>query len=55
VKFFDNVFGVDQKKYIAKKKDKPIDFGQVEYMGGHKMYPTPNWTLLLFYEDRFEL
>jgi hypothetical protein len=55
MKFFDNIFGVDEKKYVATKKEKPADHGQVQYIGGHKMYPTPFWTLLCFYEDRFEL
>jgi hypothetical protein len=55
LKFFDKVFGVDEKRYVASMKEKPIDFGQVEYMGGHKMFPTKKLTTVYFYEDRFVL
>ena len=35
-------------------KEKPLDSGRVQYMGGHKAYPKPQWTEIFFYEDRFE-
>ena len=55
MKFFDKVFGVDEKKIVAQLKEKPMDYGTVEYMGGHKMFPQPTRTLIYFYEDRFVL
>ncbi len=36
-------------------KEKPLDSGRVQYMGGHKAYPKPQWTEIFFYEDRFEI
>lgn len=36
-------------------KEKPIDSGRIQYMGGHKAYPRPEWSDIYFYEDRFEI
>jgi hypothetical protein len=36
-------------------KEPPLDAGRVHYMGGHKAYPSPQWTEIYFYEDRFVL
>lgn len=55
MKFFEKVFGADRNKRNSKMKDKVIDSGRVQYMGGHKDYPQPQWTEVFFYEDRFEL
>lgn len=49
------VFGEDQKKVFQKMKEPPLDSGRVHYMGGHKAYPSPQWTEIYFYEDRFVL
>jgi hypothetical protein len=49
------VFGEDQKKVFQRMKDPPLDAGRVHYMGGHKAYPSPQWTEIYFYEDRFVL
>jgi hypothetical protein len=50
---FDKIFGVDQKKVEDAMKEKPIDSGPIRYMGGHKAYPSPSYTWIYFYEDRF--
>ena len=46
---------MNRKKRDAMMKEKPIDSGTVQYMGGHKAYPKPHWSEIFFYEDRFEL
>ena len=52
---FKKIFGVDQKKKESLMKEKPIDSGRIQYMGGHKAYPKPEWSDICFYEDRFEI
>jgi hypothetical protein len=52
---FEKIFGVDQKKKESMMKEKPIDSGRIQYMGGHKAYPRPEWSDVYFYEDRFEI
>lgn len=52
---FEKVFGTDRRKRDSMMKEKPIDSGTVQYMGGHKAYPEPQRTEIFFYEDRFEL
>jgi hypothetical protein len=52
---FKKIFGVDQKKKESLMKEKPIDSGRIQYMGGHKAYPKPEWSDIYFYEDRFEI
>jgi hypothetical protein len=52
---FKKIFGVDQKKKESLMKEKPIDSGRIQYMGGHKAYPKPEWSDVYFYEDRFEI
>jgi len=53
MKFFEKVFGVDRKKRDSVMKEKPLDSGPVEYLGGHKAYPKSILTEVFFYEDRF--
>jgi hypothetical protein len=36
-------------------KEKPIESARIQYMGGHKAYPKPEWSDVYFYEDRFEI
>jgi hypothetical protein len=36
-------------------KEKPVVYGRVGYMGGHKAHPQPTSTQIFFYEDRIEL
>ena len=36
-------------------KDKLIDSGEIEYIGGHKAYPNSGNTKIFFYDDRIEL
>jgi hypothetical protein len=33
-------------------EEKPIDNGPIQYMGGHKAYPSSGYTWIFFYEDR---
>lgn len=53
MKFFDKVFGVDVKKIVTELDEKPLEYGQYQYIGGHKAYPEPKWSLIFFYNDRF--
>jgi hypothetical protein len=32
-----------------------IDYGFVEYIGGHKAFPQPTFCEIFFYEDRFDI
>jgi hypothetical protein len=32
-----------------------IDYGFVEYIGGHKAFPQPTLCEMFFYEDRFDI
>src|SRR5262249_2934279 len=53
--FFEKMFGVDRKKRDSMMAERPLVSGGVRYMGGHKAFPSPMWTEILFFEDRFVL
>ena len=48
-------FKKNKEKNDTVAKEKPLDSGQIEYMGGHKAYPTSGKTDIFFYDDRIEL
>jgi hypothetical protein len=52
VKIWESIFGHQIK---PEGPEKPIDQGQVHYLGGHKAYPQPIYSQIYFYEDRIEL
>ena len=35
--------------------EKPLDQGQVFYVGGHKAYPKSTYSQIYFYDDRMEI
>ena len=53
MKIFEKVFGIDRKQAESMMKEPPIESGQVQYMGGHKAYPSPLKSEIYFFEDRF--
>lgn len=42
-------------KHKKEPPEKPIDSGIFHHLGGHKMYPQPQWTNISLFPDRFEV
>jgi hypothetical protein len=53
MKLFEKVFGIDRKKAESMMKEPPLESGEIEYMGGHKAYPSALKSEIHFYQDRF--
>ena len=41
-------------KIRSKEEERYLDHGVVQYIGGHKAYPKPEFLQIYFYEDRIE-
>lgn len=48
-------FKKNKEKTDTVVKEKPIDSGEIEYVGGHKAFPSSGGTKIFFYDDRIEL
>jgi len=55
MKIFEKVFGIDRKQAESMMKEPPIESGEIQYMGGHKAYPSPMKSEIYFFEDRFKI